>query len=139
MARLHFGVVEVGYAWGNRPRTTHQVASFLEARYGVIERFAGDHEKKIRQMAREQAERHARAVVKGREPSLQPMLDEIKRDFKSYILRKALDGRVRGVPTKASLMGVNHRLRHPYRKGNPVRPSFFDTGLYVSAFKAWVS
>jgi hypothetical protein len=45
---------------------------------------------------------------------------------------------LRGVPTKAALKGINHRLRHPYRKSNPRRPSFVDTGLYVASFRAWM-
>ena len=42
-----------------------------------------------------------------------------------------------GVPTQAAQDGVNHRLKHPYRK-RAARPSFVDTGLYQSSFKAWI-
>jgi hypothetical protein len=137
MARLHFGVRDVPYPYGGQPRSTHEVAEFLEKRYGVIEHFVGDNETAIRALIKRQSERHAKAVVAGREPSLNPMLAEIKGMFQSFILAKRLDGRIAGVPTKASLRGVNHRLKRPYAKRGP-RPSFFDTGLYVSAFKAWV-
>jgi len=43
-----------------------------------------------------------------------------------------------GVPTKAALRGVNHRLKHPYRRRG-ARPSFVDTSLYMSSFKAWAT
>ncbi|KWN80866.1 hypothetical protein WM24_23825 [Burkholderia ubonensis] len=43
-----------------------------------------------------------------------------------------------GVPTQAAKDGVNHRLSHPYRKANPRRPSFIDTGLMVSSYIAWI-
>ena len=135
--RLHLGVTEIPYPYGP-PRTTHEVANFLEKRYGVIEHFTEDNEKKIKEMARTQSERSARDMIKGRRVNYQPMLDEIKRTFRQYITSKSLDGRVAGVPTRASLRGVNHRLKHPYAKKNPPRPSFFDTGLYVKSFKAWV-
>ena len=140
MAKIHFGVRDIPYPLELYPdgRTTHQVAEFLESKYGVIEHFVTDNEPKIRALIKKQSERHARHVVAGRKPSLQPMLDQIKQEFTTYILRKRLDGRVAGVPTQASLRGVNHRLRHPYAKGNPKRPSFFDTGLYVGSFRAWV-
>ena len=115
-----------------------EVADFLEAKYQVIERFTTDNEKKIKAMAKAQSERNAHNVVKGRKPNLQPLFDEIKQTFRTYITSKSLDGRVRGVPTLASLRGVNHRLKRPYAKKNPPRPSFFDTGLYVRSFKAWV-
>jgi hypothetical protein len=137
--KLHFGVSDALYTYPKGTlKTTHDVADFLEAKYQVIEHFTTDNEAAIRAMVKQQTERHARMVVAGRKPTLQPMFEEIKRSFKSYILKKRLDGRVAGVPTKASLRGVNHRLKRPYAKGNPVRPSFFDTGLYVSQFKVWV-
>ena len=135
MARLHFGFTDAPYEYGPA-RNTHQVADYLEAKYGVVERFVTDSESEIRALVREQSERHARNIVKGRPPNMRPMLDKIKLDFKSYILRRALDGRP-GIPTLASLRGVKHGLKHPYAK-RASRPSFFDTGLYVKNFKAWV-
>jgi hypothetical protein len=38
----------------------------------------------------------------------------------------------------AATAGVNHRKKKPYAKANPARPAFVDTGLYQSAFRAWV-
>jgi len=137
MPKLHFGVTLVPYTYGSSGRTTHQVAEILEGKYTIMETFARDNEKEIRSLLAAQAGRYAKMAVKGREPNLQPALDQIKRMFRSYILSRKLDGRVKGVPTKASLLGINHRLKHPYAKRAP-RPSFFDTGLYVNAFKAWV-
>jgi hypothetical protein len=135
--KLHFGVTDVPYPYGSH-KSTHEVANILEAKYQVIENFVRDNEKEIRAILKEQAKRNARSVVAGRKPSPQGALDQFKKMFKTYILKKQLDGRVRGVPTLASLRGVNHRLKHPYAKRAP-RPSFFDTGLYVSVFKAWIA
>jgi hypothetical protein len=139
MAKVHFGVADRIYTYpAGTTKTTHEVAEILEAKYAIIENFTIDNDSAIRALFRDQAERHARAAIKGRQPTLQPTLDKLKQMFKTYIMTKQLDGRVRGVPTLASLRGVNHRLKHPYAKGNRPRPSFFDTGLYVSSFKAWI-
>lgn len=135
---LHFGVRDVPYAYPRgTSKTTHQVAEILEAKYHVIEHFVADNEKEIKEIIREQAKRDAHAMVKGRPVTPQGALDKLKKMFRTYIMAKKLDGRVRGVPTLASLRGVNNRLKHPYARRAP-RPSFFDTGLYVSNFKAWI-
>ena len=139
--RLHFGVPDnIHYAYGGGGKSVHEVAEILEARYAIIERFVADNDKPIRALMKEQSARHARAAVAGRTPSMQPALDKIKQMFKTYLLTKQLDGKGIGgfpIPTLASLRGVNHRLKHPYARRAP-RPSFVDTGLYMSAFKAWV-
>jgi hypothetical protein len=64
--------------------------------------------------------------------------DEIQGAFQFFIEQQELDNVVKGVPTLASLKGINHRLKHPYAKSNPSRPSFVDTGTYVKSFKSWV-
>jgi hypothetical protein len=152
--KLHFGVFDVPYPEGHSTRTTHEVATFLEEKYGVIEMFVTDKEKDIRELVKRQSERHARQVVAGVEPSLNPMLAEIKAMFVPYIRARKLDWRVKGVPTKAARLGINHSLKYPYGvptaaskkaggrlkyiRRNPERPSFYDTGLYANSFRAWV-
>ena len=139
MARLHFGIHEAPYEYG-KARTTHEVAEILEARYHVIERFVADSAPDIRALILEQSARHAQQIMKGRKPQHKAMTDKIRLMFRSYILRRALDGHGTArfpIPTGASLRGVNHRLKHPYAR-RASRPSFFDTGLYVSSFRAWI-
>lgn len=63
---------------------------------------------------------------------------EIDNEFRQFLDRREMDGHIQGVPTQASLDGVNHRFKRPYVKANPDRPSFIDTGLYQSSFKSWV-
>ncbi len=64
---------------------------------------------------------------------------EIESAFRHFIVQEEMAGLgVPGVPTAAALKGINHRLRHPYAKSNPRRPSFVDTGLMLANFKAWV-
>jgi hypothetical protein len=57
--------------------------------------------------------------------------------FNEFIDRRGMDG-MPGVPTDAARLGINHRLKHPYAKANPERPSFKDTGTYMQSFTAWV-
>jgi hypothetical protein len=139
MKRLHFGVGDpIPYTYGGAFRTTVDVAKILEAKYGIMEAFAKDNEKEIRQILRDQSKRYVGQTMRGVEPDLQPAFEKIRRMFKNYILTKKLDGRVKGVPTAASLRGVNHRFKRPFAR-RAARASFWDTGLYVSAFKTWVA
>ena len=135
MARLHFGFTDATYAYG-KPRTTHDVADILEAKYKVVERFVTANEGDIRALVKEQGARNAHAVVKGRPPNMMKLTTDIKKMFKSFVMSRRLDG-YPGVPTLASLRGVNHKLKRPYAK-RASRPSFYDTGLYLQNFKSWV-
>jgi hypothetical protein len=120
-------------------KTTGEVATHLENKYHVMEVFY---------------ELHRDDVVTALEKSIQGKMEQlllggptggspfdagtslIEADFKKFLSMKEMDGLgYPGVPTAASLRGVNHRLK--IKKG-PARPSFIDTGLYESSFKAWV-
>ena len=63
---------------------------------------------------------------------------EIETAFKLFLGQQEMNGVVPGVPTKAALKGVNHRMLHPYAKRGP-RSSFIDTGLYQANFKVWMT
>lgn len=65
-------------------------------------------------------------------------LSGVEQAFREFLDNGEMDGRAPGVPTKAAQRGVNHRLQRPNAKGNPPRPSFLDTGLLQTSFKAWV-
>ena len=65
-------------------------------------------------------------------------LSEIEKLFKIDYLSnmEAESAGLRGVvPTKAALEGRSIRFKN---KRGPRRPSFIDSGLYQSSFKAWV-
>ena len=64
---------------------------------------------------------------------------DIETLFHKFISNQEMDGMQPGVPTKAALAGVNHRLAHPYAKANPARPSFRDTGMYLQSFRSWMT
>lgn len=138
--RLHLGVAEQGYSYGSQPRTTGDVAEILEAKYGVIGHFVADNRALFTDQLAEHFNKAVGEIVSGRPAPADPMrgaMDRVERTFRSYIRARSLDGRVAGVPTKASLRGVSHRLKQPY-KARGARPSFIDTGLYIKSFRAWI-
>lgn len=160
---LHFGVVDVPYATHDPVRrvvtrhrkgspvkqssapaggaeTTGDVADWLEMRYHVVESFYEDVGEQLLAKALEKGLQGAMLDLEsGRSPDMvKPFKraeNEVKAAFDFFISQKEMDGTFAGVPTKASLKGVNHRLAHPYAKDNPARPSFDDTGTYMAAFR----
>lgn len=124
-----------------RAITTGDVAKILEAEYGVMEVFSRVHRKVIETALTNAVQGSLEALIMGRRVDpFQRGLQEIQSRFKQFISSyEAERVGIPGTPTKAALRGVNHRLKHPYRKANPRRPSFRDTGLYLASFISWVS
>jgi hypothetical protein len=162
---LHLGIVDVPYAnraedkkvpqakkgKANKPieqktasgmQTTGDVAEILEKKYDIMQTFA---DAKLPQIAEELEDSIAgelESLIMGGRPSGNPFQkaeSAIGTMFKNFILTQEVEGaNISGVPTQAALDGVNHRLKHPYAKKNSRRPSFIDTGMYVSHFQAWI-
>jgi hypothetical protein len=148
LTKLHFGVLDIPYTEApekgskkaaSGTQTTGDVATWLEDKYHVLEIFYNQHQEEI-----------VGALENGLAGSLENMMlgapvnanifgtaeSEITTLFRKFIESKEMDHLgYPGVPTKASLKGVNHRLK--LKKG-PVRPSFRDTGLYEASMRAWV-
>lgn len=130
--------------------TTGDVAQILEARYGIMGMFyllrGDDIQHAIEELFKDRLE----ALQLGQPPGQFPAhLDDVEQSFRNFLDTRQMDGRAPGVPTQASLNGVNHRLKHPYRRyiyrrgrrtnrRAPSRPSFIDTGLYQASFRAWI-
>lgn len=122
-------------------QTTGDVATILEKKYGVMAYFFQQHQAEIAGALEQSLAGTLENIMLGAPPKNNPFgAAEIKIEdaFKLFLDRQEMAGHVNGVPTKAALRGVNHRLRHPYAKSNSARPSFIDTGLYQGSFKAWV-
>jgi hypothetical protein len=128
------------YANHSRSVTTADVARFLEDRYGVMHAFFRVHGEDV-----------AKAIESGLIGALENLMmgastdpwgrgmQAIERQFRDFILSREVERvGIAGVPTKAALMGVNHRFKHPYAR-RARRPSFRDTGLYTNSFRAWVT
>lgn len=132
---------------GSNTKTTGDVAEILEAKYHVMEAFFDALGADVIAASLEHSlddaikDIQAGAPAKGLSVTLAAE-QELETAFRIFIDQQEMDGRGTAglpVPTRAALRGVNHRFMHPYAKGNPARPSFRDTGLYESAFKAWMT
>ncbi len=154
MPTLHLGVIDIPYA--NAPKknqrragtagtqTTGDVAEWLEADYHVMEIFFEAHRDDIAVDLEDSLAGALESALMGAanlgtfDPTGHAM-SQIEDRFKNFLLSREIENiGVPGVPTQAALQGINHRLRHPYRRSNPRRPSFIDTGLYESSFKSWM-
>jgi hypothetical protein len=141
---LHIGVLEQPYRSNSKTAvsiSTGDVASILEAKYGLFTAFYKMYEQRIADGLATSMQGAIEAMMMGH--SIDPWgagMQQIQRDFRDFISsRQAERAGITGTPTKAALRGVNHRLAHPYRKSNPRRPSFLDTGLLMSSGRAWIT
>jgi hypothetical protein len=137
--KLHLGVVDVPYDDGEA--TTGEVAQILESEYHIMEIFADEMRDAISDAFAESARVALEDLMSGAPAGGLSLTfeatEEIGSAFRIFIDQQELDGVVPGVPTGASLRGVNHRLADPYAATNPPRPSFRDTGHYEDSFRAW--
>lgn len=149
MTILHLGVIDIPYAdqqvkhkGGSAPgKTTGDVATILEAKYGVMETFFERHGDEIADAMADSMLGALEGALSGAPVNMNPLASaeqDVKEMFQEFIDQKEMDGMVAGVPTMAARRGVSHRRRHPYKKGNPERPSFVDTGLYRENMTAWI-
>lgn len=116
--------------------TTTQVAKILEAKYHIIRIFAEQNNRKISRVVEETASRElSKIVINGK-----PVAKNIKSIATSEIspilsegFKRFLDSNGTGILTKAAV-----RRAHGQGKKRNQGISFIDTGLYRSAFRAWV-
>lgn len=145
MRKLYLGVVDIPYQpTEGRDKglpSTGDVAEWLEKKYGVMESFVNVNEDEIAERLAQSMSAALQDLLIGAPPGGDPLREgfsNIEEDFKRYVESRQVEGQgLPGVPTQAALDGVNHRLKHPYAKGNPRRSSFVDTGQYLAAFKVW--
>lgn len=147
--KLNLGVLEQLYGTpaskersrGGSVVSTGQVAEWLEDEYHVMEHFFQLHQETIGKALSEDMAASLETMLAGGSTELK--LGEATSQIEDMFKKMISDGELErlgypGIPTQAALKGVNHRLRHPYAKANPRRPSFRDTGLYQASFKAWI-
>lgn len=167
MLKLHLGVIDVPYVEREPPKkmaariarnhkkplakpkhaspehkTTGDVATILEDKYHLMEAFVENKELEIAGALEGGLKDALESVLAGAPIALDPFgegtakIEEMFKDFLST--REAETVGIKGTPTLAARKGVNHRLKHPYAKDNPRRPSFIDTGLMQTSFKSYV-
>jgi hypothetical protein len=121
--------------------TTGDVAEILEEEYHIMRQFFEMNSGAIVKDLEKSLAGKLESVLLGALPNGDPFLEgtsKIDERFRRFLTRGDLEKvGYPGVPTQAALRGVNHRLKHPYKRRAP-RPSFIDTGLYQANFKSWV-
>lgn len=140
---LHLGVVVQPYRSKTRKSgalTTGDVARILEDKYGLFSVFYRVKAPRVAKALESSMAGALEALIMGQHVNpfgrATQAIDQMYRDFINS--REAERVGIPGTPTQAALKGVNHRLKHPYAKGNPRRPSFRDTGLLSASFKSWI-
>lgn len=145
---LHLGVVDMPYA-SPGGKTTGDVAQILEDKYHVMETFYEDMGPDVIQKAIEHSAQNAvetlilggssRSGSNSANMSLTLEAEgEIEAAFKLWLSQQEMDYTQPGVPTKAALKGISHRLKRANTKMNPARASFIDTGLFQASFRSWL-
>lgn len=121
--------------------STGDVAEILEEKYGIMKHFFDAHSAEIAHDMEEAVGGALDNVLNGFPPApnmFGPAVDQIGDRMKTFISSSEAERvGIAGTPTEAALKGVNHRLKHPFAKSNPRRPSFIDTGEYMASLKAW--
>jgi len=122
-------------------KTTGEVADMLEAKYGVMQAFFDAKKPQIEKLLSEDATNTLNTILNGKriEIPFGEACEFIERMFRDFLITSEVESvGIKGVPTQAAQRGVDHRKKHPYKKGRPPRASFIDTGLYVNNFKVWI-
>lgn len=116
--------------------TTGDVAEILEAKYHVMEHFSELCRNDIMKSMETSLAGALEGILQGAPkdiPGFAGAESAIKARFDQFVTLKEMDALgYPGIPTQASLDGVSHRFKNPYKK-RPPRPSFIDTGLYLQA------
>src|ERR1700733_13793690 len=131
---LHLGVLVKNYRSRSAKAgsmTTGDVAEILEAKYGILAAFWRAHDQDCAGDLEVSLGGAMESLMMGR--AVDPWgraTQAIQQRMKDFINSKEVEtvGLV-GVPTKAALRGISHRLKHPYRMPNQRRPTLRDTGL----------
>lgn len=122
-------------------KTTGEVAEILEEKYGILDAFQFARLPDIARSLEESIAGELETMMMGGRPSGNPFQgaeSAITTMMKNFISHQEVEHMgLEGVPTQAAKDGVNHRLKHPYAKANPRRPSFMDTTLYWQSLTAW--
>lgn len=160
--KLHLGVIDLPYSYhqkrqerankrrkkkglppvNNKLPTTGDVAGWLEDKYHIMELFHEENRDFINGALEQSLQGTLEDILMGAPiQNHSPFAEgtsEIEKRFKQFLSGREVERLgIPGVPTQAAKDGVSHRFKKKANKKGP-RPSFIDTGLYQSSFKAWV-
>lgn len=149
---LHLGVLDQPYATpGKRSQkvmTTFEVAKILERNYGLFSLFWQAHGADAAEDMGEALKASFEAMLMGQ--AIHPYcsaMSKIEHRFRQFLSNREIermqfaprtriaDHALLQIPTKAALKGIRHR--HGKVSGGSRRPSFIDSGLLQTSFRAW--
>ncbi|MBA5726970.1 hypothetical protein [Bombella mellum] len=165
--KIHLGVIGQVHGGGRQPLTTSKLAEILEQEYGIFSSFVAANAEWINgQIAEAMAGAAASALVSDEGVALP--LERVAADLAHRLQQAIATGQIERldlgpgtVPTRAALMGINHRFKSglnnisPGQKAaflkeqkklprgehaRPVgdrRPSFVDTGILLGSIRGW--
>lgn len=142
---LHLGVADTPHG----EMGTGDLAEMLEAKYHVMEKFYDMNEGAINGYVVDAFQGAVDSLLMGAPSGIDPFVaasSKIENRFKEALSNKEFDNQIPGVPTQASLEGTSQRFKKVKerkkkkgrRRKRAGRPSFIDTGIYQSSFKAWI-
>lgn len=150
MSSLHLGFVDVPYP-GQKPsrngkgrytRATErsiQVAEELETRYHIVETFSDDMLSFFAEELEYYYQEQLDELFESRTRSGPGKFSRnVTMAFRNFIKGGGMDNTIRGVPTKASKLGKTFHPGYNQTALGQRRPSFYDTGTYIGAFRAWI-
>ena len=134
---IHLGVIDIPY---DDEATTGSVAEELEENYAVMGGFIELHINEVAAAVTDSLAGSLESLMMGAPLRANPFdgaMSKIEQGFRTYLDREEIAKLGRsGVPTKAAKQGKSTRFKREY---GPRRPSFIDSGLYQTSFKAWVA
>jgi hypothetical protein len=118
-------------------KTTGDVATELENKYGIMEAFYNMEEDFIVDGFEDKMAKGLASGMSGGSFDYDWDASQLETKFRHAITARKFDGVLKNVPTRAAQKGVSHLRVDPYRQGAAPRPSFMNTSLYMRSFKAW--
>jgi len=135
--KLILGVLDVAYS-GKDPTTTGEVATYLEDEYHVMRIFYEEYQHRIGKWLADAIADQIQDMARGAPINPDPFMDgtgKIEDAFRRFLAAGEIERISPSLPTQAAL----DRRSKRFKKGKgPERPSFIDTGLYQSTFRAWM-
>ena len=139
MPTLVLGVVDVPYDNRGESTSTVQVATWLEAKYGVMDNYVNRHKPDIEKSLINSREGALEDLYSGspiKDPYAEAMR-EVRSGFRLFLMTGEIEQMgVEGVPTQAAIDRKSHRFKDKVSDHN--RPSFVDTATYELSMRAWI-
>lgn len=135
MPNLVFAEEEGFYAYDSK-KTPQEVADALEKRYKLFSTFAEEKKEEIAEILSKGMEEVIQHLFEtGEDLGISGVAVGVEELFADFIQFSEAEEVIEGTPTDRALRGYK-TLRYPHEGQR--RPSFYDTGLLVEKFRAWV-